>query len=494
MKTTAILVILPEFKTENDVLKWNENVKWAFEKYDQDPAYENYEVSIEQRWAIGYVIWRKLSEFLNLKEVKVLFTRTDYRLKEKFIVEDDIISVAFDKPCGHIIHKTLVALEYIKDQFDYVVRANCNAIIDLNELSKFVQTLPNIPIFTSPFWEGGSYAFGYFFLISNDIANFLIDYEKHDRWYTEPTADDYELTKVILTKFNYYVIPGCDEPWISTSHPKPIITNLNKCGIKFDGGQLGESSSFIIEELKKSAKSIFVHRIKKVSDNKYMSVYKFLIKHIWDKIVDAKYNLTIYNENGGLVPHMMYERDEQLMVARYIDETDVVLELGARYGSVSCIINKILNNKANQVSVEPEPGIWEVLEKNMLLNDCNFTIFKGIVSNKNYQLKLNGYGSTVDINDTISTKHPEMQSIDTDNISFEALQNNLNLKFNVLVADCEGFLETFLNENPILYTQLDKIIFECDRGDVCDYNFIKAELLKHNFKPMEVGFQCVYIK
>lgn len=490
MKKTAILVILPEFKTENDILEWNENVKWAFEKYDLESVYENYEVSIEKRWAIGYVIWRKIIEYLNLDSVKVYFTRTDFRLKDGFIVENDIISVSFDKPFGHIIHKTLISLEYIKDEFDYVVRANCNAIVDIYQLNKFVQYLPNTSIFTSPFWEGGSYSFGYFFLISNDVCNFLIDHKNNERWYTEPTADDYELTCVILTKFNYYTIPGCDEPWISTSHPKPVITNVNKHGIRFDGGQSGENSNLIIDTIKNSEKSIFVHRIKKLSDNKYVSVYKFLIKHIWSKIVDEKFNLTIYNEDGYLVPHLLYERDEQLIVAKYITEKDTVLELGARYGSVSCIINKIIENKSNQVSVEPDPGVWNVLEKNMKINGCDFHIFKGIISSKNYSLKLNGYGSTIDINDSIT----KMQSVNTPNISLENLQNSLGLRFNVLVADCEGFLETFLNENPILYKQLDKIIFECDRSDVCDYNLIKTELLKHNFKAKEIGLQCVYIK
>jgi hypothetical protein len=126
----------------------------------------------------------------------------------------------------------------------------------------------------------------------------------------------------------------------------------------------------------------------------------------------------------------------------------------------------------------------------MILNKCSFHIYKGIISNKNYQLKLNGYGSTVDINNSIT----DMKSVDIPNISLDELQNSLSLKFNVLVADCEGFLETFLKENPILYNQLNKIIFECDRADVCDYNVIKSELLKNNFKPIEIGFQCVYVK
>ena len=68
------------------------------------------------------------------------------------------------------------------------------------------------------------------------------------------------------------------------------------------------------------------------------------------------------------------------------------------------------------------------------------------------------------------------------------------IKFDVLVADCEGFLEVFLDENPILYTQLRKIIFECDRAAVCNYNKIKCKLVENNFKLIENGFQCVYIK
>ena len=101
-----------------------------------------------------------------------------------------------------------------------------------------------------------------------------------------------------------------------------------------------------------------------------------------------------------------------------------------------------------------------------------------------------GYGSTVDITNSIQT----FKSIKCDNISLLDLQKKYGLTFNVLVADCEGFLETFLNENPFLYSQLDKIIFECDRADVCNYNYIKSELIKNNFKVIENGFQCVYIK
>jgi len=38
------------------------------------------------------------------------------------------------------------------------------------------------------------------------------------------------------------------------------------------------------------------------------------------------------------------EIDEQILVQKYISFDDNVLELGARYGIVSCAIDKILNN------------------------------------------------------------------------------------------------------------------------------------------------------
>ena len=40
-------------------------------------------------------------------------------------------------------------------------------------------------------------------------------------------------------------------------------------------------------------------------------------------------------------------------------------------------------------------------------------------------------------------------------------------KFNVLIADCEGFLETFFDENPCFYDHIRLIIFEADGRKKC---------------------------
>ena len=93
--------------------------------------------------------------------------------------------------------------------------------------------------------------------------------------------------------------------------------------------------------------------------------------------------MKIFNENKQLVNINKIERPEQDLVEKYILEDDVVLELGARYGSVSCKINLNLKNKFNQVSVEPDKRVWTALKFNKIINKCKFHIIKGFISKKN---------------------------------------------------------------------------------------------------------------
>ncbi len=53
-------------------------------------------------------------------------------------------------------------------------------------------------------------------------------------------------------------------------------------------------------------------------------------------------DLKFYDENDNLINNKFLESIEQILSKKYIKSTDRVLELGARYGTVSCVINKIL--------------------------------------------------------------------------------------------------------------------------------------------------------
>jgi FkbM family methyltransferase len=199
--------------------------------------------------------------------------------------------------------------------------------------------------------------------------------------------------------------------------------------------------------------------------------------------------MNIIDKYGNKVDIESIEKNEQDLAKQYILENDIVLELGARYGSVSCIINSKLNNKKNQVVVEPDDRVWDALEKNKVNNNCEFNIVKGFVSNKkldltNLHLCLDGYGATF-----IESNNTKIPSYSLDEIT-----NKYNLKFNVLVADCEGFLEVFFDENPFFYDNLRLIIFEADYPEKCNYYKIINKLIEKKFTMLLEGHQNVWIK
>jgi FkbM family methyltransferase len=187
-------------------------------------------------------------------------------------------------------------------------------------------------------------------------------------------------------------------------------------------------------------------------------------------------NYVIYDERGNDCTNV--EIKFQQLVKEHIKSDDIVLELGARYGSLSCCINKKLKVKTNQVVVEPDQRVWESLESNKRINNCEFHIVKGFVSNSKLELtdhlSYNGYGTT-----TVKSEKSLIPSY-----TLGSVQKQFGLTFNVLVADCEGFLQTFFDENPEIIGGLRLILFEASRPNICDYSKIIKMLKDCNFKEL----------
>jgi FkbM family methyltransferase len=185
--------------------------------------------------------------------------------------------------------------------------------------------------------------------------------------------------------------------------------------------------------------------------------------------------MDIKDEYGNDVDIVNNEKYEQALAERGIDENDVVFELGARYGSVSCIINSNLNCKTNQVVVEPDERVWDALERNKKANNCEFHIIKGFVSNKKLGLRNTesylGYSTSSEIDESSTIPSYTMEEI----------YEKYGLKFNVLVADCEGFLEMFFEENPNFCHTLRLIMFEEDCPEKCNYTKIRNMLAEKGF-------------
>jgi hypothetical protein len=201
--------------------------------------------------------------------------------------------------------------------------------------------------------------------------------------------------------------------------------------------------------------------------------------------------MKFYNENDEELDLPNYEPMERQLAEEFVADDDCVLELGARYGTVSVTINKILKNKKNQVSVEPDERVWSALDKNKNIHNCEFNVVRGFISNKKLNLtdlsSSDGAGSTYieDTNSQISC------------FTMDEIKKIYNIdKFNVLVADCEGGLELFLEENPSLYSDLRLIIFEWDREDKCNYLKIESNLQNAGFSkvPRPGIFQVIWKK
>jgi FkbM family methyltransferase len=197
--------------------------------------------------------------------------------------------------------------------------------------------------------------------------------------------------------------------------------------------------------------------------------------------------MDIQDQFGHAIDVSQIENQEHDLVRQYIKPDDVVLELGARYGSVSCTMNAKLTNRTHQVVVEPDERVWNALERNKRVNDCHFHIVKGFIARQKLSLTnpdvQGGSGSTF---------VPDPGSA-TPSFTLEQIQDMHGLTFNVLVADCEGFLEVFLDDNPNVYDTLRLLIFAADYREKCNQKITSA-LLAHGFYTKQEGLQNVWLK
>jgi len=187
---------------------------------------------------------------------------------------------------------------------------------------------------------------------------------------------------------------------------------------------------------------------------------------------------TFINENGGLVD-INFEKEEQSLVRRFVPPNSTVLELGARYGTVSCVLSEILSDPTRHVAVEPDNSVIEALTKNKELNGGRFHIFNGVVSNKSYEIihPQIPYEFKEYCTYTKETSGPGLA-----NISLQEMQVKYNLQFDCVVADCEGFLCDFIDQNPWLLDQINVLIFEKDGSPWHAY--------KPRYEALEELLQC----
>lgn len=193
------------------------------------------------------------------------------------------------------------------------------------------------------------------------------------------------------------------------------------------------------------------------------------------------------NENGVVVDHKNAERDEQFIGWEFILPSDSVLELGGRYGTVSCLVNNKLDDPFKHVVIEPDDRVIPALLVNRATHNSFFTVYQNIISNEPKVIIHADYATRM-------VCCNQRQEAGVPLMTLNDLYRHHGFPFTALIADCEGCLEGFIKENKYFVAQLRMITYEKDFGEICDYVWIANELQSMGFKNVKNGFHTVWEK
>jgi FkbM family methyltransferase len=199
-------------------------------------------------------------------------------------------------------------------------------------------------------------------------------------------------------------------------------------------------------------------------------------------------NCILYDENDYLLNDFSrnVENGSRILIEQYVKHDMKVLEMGAKYGSVSVCLDYILTDPKNQlVCVDPDISIKNCLEKNRQINNCTFNIFNGAISKKDLYVV---YNNCIWETKTYIDPPKHLKYIKCVTLSIDELQKLYNITFDCLIADCEGFLLEFIKENPDFFDNLKCIIYEEDctsnnpiNNVFIDYNEVEQFLINKGF-------------
>lgn len=189
---------------------------------------------------------------------------------------------------------------------------------------------------------------------------------------------------------------------------------------------------------------------------------------------------------GGDITH---EWGEQVMAVEFLDPEARVLELGSNIGRNTLMISCVLSDARNLVTVECNPFFVELLRNNRFANRLDFHIEQAAVSRRKLMQSTDNarFGSAAEAWEAIPSEElaPGYEWIEA--ITFDELEAKHRIRFDTLVADCEGALYYILEDDPDLLTNITTVILESD--------FAAAEHKKSvELRLVEYGLERVYSK
>jgi FkbM family methyltransferase len=157
----------------------------------------------------------------------------------------------------------------------------------------------------------------------------------------------------------------------------------------------------------------------------------------------------------GQFPINFYEKQERRYLKQFLPKNSTVLELGACLGVVSCITNRLLDHPERHVVVEANPNVIPTIEENKARNQCKFHIEHCMLSSKPENTFFIGKNILTSSNIRQST-----EQITVAGKTIGQLEQQYDLKFDVLIMDIEGGELGVLRENRDKLKELSVVFME----------------------------------
>ena len=151
-------------------------------------------------------------------------------------------------------------------------------------------------------------------------------------------------------------------------------------------------------------------------------------------------------------------KEIQVLAVELLQPFDVVLEIGARYGSVSCAVSIAQNNSGRLITVEADPDVWAIHQYNKLENRCaGFSVF-GVLGSQDQTVLSNtsSYGKA-------TTLEKNARGVKVSHFTWDEIEKATGLKINTIIFDCEGCIFPIMTLYKHKFSQIEKVIIENDK-------------------------------
>ena len=178
-----------------------------------------------------------------------------------------------------------------------------------------------------------------------------------------------------------------------------------------------------------------------------------------------------------IIDNKIFDKKVYETAVKFIDEDTIVLDIGANFGQLSVLLSKYKKN-VEVYSFEASKYIFEILKKNVQINNANVKLFHNLVGNETKQelfikklniSKFNTYGSNmiekIEIRNENSLNIEKINSIKIDDIFFDK-------KISFMKIDVQGYdLEVLKGSKNTIIKQQMPIIFEYEEDFAKDFNY-----------------------